>query len=511
MHGHLVGARLQALHLRLTGSGLVVGFSRVVSAHNNAASDGPDHLLSVIHRNIGATAITSGLARPVGLSKALSISAVGLASITRHNLLGHPLQHGLRTKYLPPPEVCRWAQNRHPKPHPPGRLLRAVHPSARTLLMHPSRKTAIMAAAALLAFAAATTGCGQDSTSPGPPKAGCPAALARAEGNVEQAMNTTTSWDGPTSGPKAASRRTIAFVAQTMINPGVAGVARGVREAAKVIGWDVKVIDGQGTPAGIQAAFSQAINLKPAGIVISAFDPAVTSQQVAQANARNIPLVGWHAVHSPGPSKHPRLFTNVTTRVEDVAKTSADWIIAHSQGKAGVVIFTDASVPFARNKSELIRRELTTCSGVSLLSYENIPITDTTSRVPQAVSSLLARFQNKWTYSVAINDLYFADAAPALQAAGKQGDGPPLNIGAGDGDPSAFQRINNRHYQAATIPEPLIEQGWQIIDEFNRAFSAQPASTYVAPVHISTALNSKGATSWDPTGYREAYRKIWGK
>ncbi|MFJ9968363.1 substrate-binding domain-containing protein [Streptomyces avermitilis] len=377
--------------------------------------------------------------------------------------------------------------------------------------MHTRRKTTVMAAAALLALAAVTTGCERSSTSTGPSHAGCPATLARAKGNVEQAMNTTTSWDGPSSGPKAASRRTVAFVAQTMINPGVAGVAQGVREAARVIGWNVKVIDGQGTPAGIQAAFSQAINLKPAGIVVSAFDPAVTSQQIAQANARHIPLIGWHAVRSPGPSKRPRLFTNITTRVEDVATVSADWIIARSRGKAGAVIFTDASVPFARNKSELIRRELATCSSVSLLSYENIPITDTTSRAPQAVSSLLARFRNKWTYSVAINDLYFADAAPALQAAGKQGDGPPFNIGAGDGDPSAFQRINHHHYQAATVPEPLSEQGWQIIDEFNRAFSARPASRYVAPVHISTALNNKGATSWDPAGYREAYRKIWGR
>lgn len=126
------------------------------------------------------------------------------------------------------------------------------------------------------------------------------------------------------------------------------------------------------------------------------------------------------------------------------------------------------------------------------------------------ISSLLSRFQERWTHSVAINDLYFADAAPAFRAAGKKGSGPPFNIGAGDGDPSAFQRINSRQYQAATVPEPLSLQGWQIVDEFNRAFSGRPASGYVAPVHISTADNSHGATTWDPAGYREAYRKIWG-
>lgn len=61
------------------------------------------------------------------------------------------------------------------------------------------------------------------------------------------------------------------------------------------------------------------------------------------------------------------------------------------------------------------------------------------------------------------------------------------------------------------MPEPLSLQGWQIVDEFNRAFASRPASGYVAPVHIATARNSAGATTWDPSGYREAYRKIWGK
>ncbi len=61
------------------------------------------------------------------------------------------------------------------------------------------------------------------------------------------------------------------------------------------------------------------------------------------------------------------------------------------------------------------------------------------------------------------------------------------------------------------MPEPLTLQGWQIVDEFNRAFAGRPASGYTAPIHIATAGNSEGASTWDPSGYQEAYRKIWGK
>ena len=371
------------------------------------------------------------------------------------------------------------------------------------------------ATALLVAAATLLAGCERGSTSDtadaittGP--SGCPEAHARAQAAVKQAEKTDIPWDGPTSGPTAVPGKTIVYVAQTMTNPGVAGAAQGVRNAAAVIGWNVRVIDGGGTPAGIQAAMSEAVTLKPAGIVIGGFDPNSTSQQVSRANAAGIPLIGWHAVATPGPSKKPRLFTNVTTRVDDVSAISARWIIAHSNGHAGVVIITDASILFARSKSEVIKKELATCAGVKLLAYENIPIPDASNRTPREISSLLSRFQGRWTHSAAINDLYFADAAPAFRAAGKPGSGPPFNIGAGDGDPSAFQRINSKQYQAATVPEPLNLQGWQIVDEFNRAFSGRPASGYVAPVHITTAANSHGATSWDPSGYRAAYRKIWG-
>ncbi|MEY9949253.1 ABC-type sugar transport system substrate-binding protein [Kitasatospora sp. GAS1066B] len=379
---------------------------------------------------------------------------------------------------------------------------------------HPPFTTTVTAAAVLALAATALTACAtgtQAGASADSAKAGCPGALAAAKQAVSQAESVDAPWSGPVTGPTAAGGGTIVYVAQDMTNPGVSGAAQGVQEAAKAIGWTVRIIDGQGTPAGIQSALSQAIAIKPSGIVIGGFDPSSTAQQTQQANAAGIPLIGWHAVADPGPSTNPKLFTNVTTRVQDVAKISADWIIADSNGHAGVAVFTDASIPFAQNKSDLIDKELKTCPDVKTLASEIIPISDAGNRTPQEASSLLSRFGSRWTYSVAINDLYFADAAPALRAGGKQGAGTPFNIGAGDGDPSAFQRINSKRFQSATVPEPLIEQGWQIVDEFNRSFAGEPASGYVPPVHITTAANSGGKSSWDPQGYREAYLKIWGR
>ncbi|MFG2863307.1 substrate-binding domain-containing protein [Streptomyces sioyaensis] len=378
--------------------------------------------------------------------------------------------------------------------------------------MHPTRK-AVVTAAALLVMATAA-GCepggGATASHRNSAKPGCPTALSRAKQAVKNAEAVNAPWKGPTTGPKAAHGKTVVYIAETLTNPGVAGVAQGVQEAAKIVGWHARTLNGQGTPAGQRAAFKEALHLRPDGIVISGFDPGVAPDEVKKANAAGIPLIGWHANPAPGPNDDPKLFSNVTTRVEDVAKISADWIIARSNGHAGVVLFTDATVPFAKHKSDLIKKELATCSGTKLLSYTNMPIPQVNRRAIGEVRSLMSRFGRKWTYSAAINDLYFQHAGPALRAAGKDGAGAPFNIGAGDGDPSAFQRVNGKQFQAATVPEPLSEQGWQIVDEFNRAFTGAKDSGYVAPVHIATAANSGGALSWDSEGYRQAYRKIWG-
>ncbi|MFI8101052.1 hypothetical protein [Streptomyces sp. NPDC086023] len=193
----------------------------------------------------------------------------------------------------------------------------------------------------------------------------------------------------------------------------------------------------------------------------------------------------------------------------EVARISADRVIAESGGGGGVVVFTDDSIPFARNKSELIKRRLADCPGSKVLATENIPIPDATRRTPQEVSSLVSRFGDRWTHSVAINDLYFADAAPALRAAGLPGEGPPVNIGAGDGDPSAFRRINSRAYQAATVPGAAGPAGLADRRRAQPRVRRPPTQRLPGPVHVVTAANSGGATSWDPPGYQEAYRRIW--
>jgi ribose transport system substrate-binding protein len=259
---------------------------------------------------------------------------------------------------------------------------------------------------------------------------------------------------------------------------------------------------------------SQAIALKPDGIIDAGFDLAQNMSSVEEADKQGIKMVSWHGGPTPGPVEGTPVFFNVTTDPDKVAEVSAMYAVAQSDGKAGVVVFTDSAYAIAIKKSDGMAATIKKCAECKVLSVEDTPLADVANRMPQLTTSLLQRFGDQWTYSLGINDLYYDFMGPSLTAAGKAPEGPPMNISGGDGSESAYQRIRTGQYQVATVPEPLTMQGWQLVDELNRAFAGEQPSGYFAPVHLvvqdNIAFDGGDRNIYDPdNGYRDAYKKIW--
>jgi ribose transport system substrate-binding protein len=225
-------------------------------------------------------------------------------------------------------------------------------------------------------------------------------------------------------------------------------------------------------------------------------------------------VVGWHSAPNPGPIPEQNLFTNITTKADDVAEISALAAVAGSNGQAGVVIFTDSAYAVAIAKSDAMANVIKQCSGCTLISVEDTPLSDTSTRMPQLTTSLLQRFHGKWNYSLGINDLYFDYIGSALNASGLPANKLPRNISAGDGSQSAYARIRSDFNQVGTVPEPLNLHGWQIIDELNRAFAGVADSGFSTPVHLVSPENIQydggDQDIFDPdNNYREHYKAIW--
>ena len=339
--------------------------------------------------------------------------------------------------------------------------------------------------------------------------------LAEARVYVDLVSKPTPAWDGPTTGPIAQREKLVIYVSADQLNGGARGVGKAVEEASKVIGWKFRLIDGQGTIEGRAAALTQAADLNPDGIILGTVDALEQAAVIKQVVAKNIKIVGWHSMDKSGPALEQGIFTNISTDPFDVAKAAAMYVVADSNGEAGVIVFNDPIYAIGNAKANAMIDVISKCGGCRVLTTDATHLKDTASHMAQRTALLLHQYEKQWTHSLATNDLYFDYMPPSLLAAAIPGGGPPRNISAGDGSKLAFERIRKNHYQIGTVAEPLRLHGWQVIDELNRAFAKERHSGYSTPVHLVTAKNIKFdggiRNEFDPdNGYRKIYKKIWG-
>lgn len=345
------------------------------------------------------------------------------------------------------------------------------------------------------------------------PAASSAAPLLEAQRIVAEASVRSTSWHGPQSGPAAQPGKTIAFLAQDLRNGGILGVAQGVREAAKVIGWNIRIFDAGGTPAGRSKMMADALAARPDGVILGGDDARENGAALAQFASRGVPIVGWHVGPVPGPVAGTAVAMNVTTDPMAVARVTAMSALAQSNGRAGVVLFTDSRFGIAMAKANAMADIIRACKGCTLLEVRDLALSESGDKMPAATNELLAKYGKRWTHALAINDIYFDYATPVLTKAGLPSNGLSL-LSAGDGSMPAFLRIQARTFQTGTVAEPVNLHGWQVVDELNRLFAHQLVSGFVAPVHLVTgdniAFDGGQRLLYDPdNGYRDIYRRIW--
>jgi ribose transport system substrate-binding protein len=341
-----------------------------------------------------------------------------------------------------------------------------------------------------------------------------PARAASPDASRTDAGTTASVWSGPRTGPVAVEGRSIVLLADDLRNGGVVGVAQGVREAAAVLKWTVRIVNAGGTASGRARALATALDMRPDGLVLCGSDAVESQAGLAKFAAKHVPVVGWHAAALPGPVPGTPVAMNVSTDPRAVGRIAAMAAVAQSGGHLGAVIFTDSSYAIARAKSDAMEQVIRACADCSLLEVRDVALTDGAA-VPGITRALLARYGRNWTYALAINDVVFDHALPELIQTGVPSDGLSL-VSAGDGSASAFLRIQARTFQTATVAEPLNQQGWQLLDEMNRLFAGAPVSLFVVPPHLVTGANMDAdggvRLRYDPDdGYREAYRRIWGR
>jgi len=336
-------------------------------------------------------------------------------------------------------------------------------------------------------------------------------AMGKANAKVAKASQRQNHWDGPADGPKLQAKKRVVFIGGDMMIPAISELFKSTKDAAALAGWQVLLIDCRGACYNGQPVINQAVGMKPDGIILAGVDAISQARGLAKAQEKKVVVVGWHALSKPGPVDG--FFTDIGNNPRDAGQIAALFGVTEASSRMGMVILTDNSTPYMAAKSAAAVEIIKQCESCRLLSVEEVPVSEAQVKLQATMEDLVKRYGSKWTHVLAVSDAYFdvmeKPAVAAVIASNKL-----KGISAGDGSASAYQRLHGATIQIGTIPEPVSMQGWQLVDELNRAFSAVLPSGFVMPVHLvsdqNIAFDGGFKNMFDPdSDYRNQYKKYW--
>jgi ribose transport system substrate-binding protein len=336
--------------------------------------------------------------------------------------------------------------------------------------------------------------------------------VAEAKADIAQLAAQHTPWSGPSSAPKPDPGKLVVWLSVDEQNQASHQWGQAIKDAATHVGWRTIVIDGRDTPSGWLDGLNQAIAQHADGVIT---DVDITSLKgpIAIAQQKGMALVGIHGAARPGPQPDIGLFFNIGQDPAAIGRAQADWVIAHSDGHAHVVVTTHGEFAVAFTKAKATEDRLKQCKTCVVEEFSNSPMSEVAQRQPTLVAAWVQRYP-KPLYITAVADYTLQFEVPALLA-GHVDPASVILVGA-DGDKSAYARIRaGNQYQQVTVAEPYELEGFQAVDELNRAFHHLPPSGMEIQPYLVTAENihAQGGdqdTYIPDNNYKEHYLQLWG-
>jgi ribose transport system substrate-binding protein len=378
-----------------------------------------------------------------------------------------------------------------------------------------SHRSAITIVFAILVLAVATVvGCGGDdeSSSVGSTSgSGTSAASAdSAEAVLEKARAPLAEFDGPTAAPEGVPEGKEIAVIKPLSAPLPDRAAQGVVDAADSVGWDTRVIDGQGTPEGYVNALDQAISAQVDGIILVAMPVPLLSEQIKKAEAEGIPVVAALASLPTG-DEDPEEFGAydfVNADYDEQGKILANWVIADAPEGAKAIRLTSSEFPDLTRESDVFGETLEAAGNYEVVDEIESPVTDILGG-PQGVQRLAAamRANPDVNYFFILSESWSQIFMQAKKLTGRE---DVVGLGS-DGDVTVPLVANGE--ELVMIGPDSLTYGWYSVDAMIRAFNGEE------PVHYdlrSQLVDATNAGEVDGDGitatydYAAAWQELWG-
>jgi ribose transport system substrate-binding protein len=308
---------------------------------------------------------------------------------------------------------------------------------------------------------------------------------------------------------------------------GCSGPAAATVAAGRLLGWNVKVCDGDfGIGGAIGNCIQQAIAAKAAAVISISLSCNQAHAAMLELKAKHIPLIGSDAFDCNDPDGYVGSqsvftdsieFTKAAPTAADlneaIGSADADYLVAHYNGQVKVIDLA-FQVPGAEYANTGFLAELAkcqTCQVVDTIKYSPADTAD--GNLKNEFASALAAYPTAnsvfdWSDAIADQNGYVA----SIDSVGKQSSFCLVTAQDSAG-PVNDQYMNDGNGQCADGGQDSEWLGYSAIDEVLRAVNGQPAALEgEGPLLISKGHNipaGNGAWHYD-YNYIAAYKSAWG-
>jgi ribose transport system substrate-binding protein len=320
---------------------------------------------------------------------------------------------------------------------------------------------------------------------------------------LAQASAPQDEWAGPTQAPAPLPDATVGIIPCGLAIEGCAREARGAEEAAREIGWEPVVIDGQANPQAIQQGMETLINSGADAIILASVNAQDVGDQIRRAADQGIDVIAT--------------FASDPTEAGGIGEVGIDDFQAGralaayaSQDPGGVVIFTQNESPAVAERADGFKAGLEEFAGdTEIVAEQSVPNSQLGAPQEQIMAGILQRNPApsiRWVYAG-----FDFMLTPLVNEISRQGR-TEIEGMSFDGNLENLQFIREGRVQSAVIGYPLEWAGWAAIDQLNRSLQDQPLVDQGIAFRLLTEDNlpPEGQPYTGDLDFRAEYRSLWG-
>jgi ABC-type sugar transport system substrate-binding protein len=279
-----------------------------------------------------------------------------------------------------------------------------------------------------------------------------------------------------------------------------------IQEGAAKLGWTSSTIATDGSPTQVQNAFNTALRNGANAVILNATLRSEISPQLAQAQAKGIPMSECCATDPLAPP----IIYNTSTVAQNAAigQMLAAEVVADSKGKANTLyvnipaytILAALGTSFKQHYQQL-------CPSCGFASLD-VPLTSLAT-APNLIVSYVRSHPSVNYIALSVTDALDSGLPAALSAAGLSS----VKIVGQGGGPTSFQYMANGQ-ELALVPFDYYDVDYQMLDALARHWAKVPVQLTPPPLWLLTKSNlPSDHTQLFPNvvNYQTEFMKLWGK